>query len=111
MAALLGVAISMVFAIALSGTNSPSTKDVEDSGGFVHFVFFLAFSRWGAEAFYVNEVMHFDYMAIEPYVTQLGMTLTDAQFYKCLQNMFLSGLVWQGVALVFLKMNNRQSQK
>jgi len=112
MAALVGVAISMLFAIALSGANSPSLKEVNDSdSGIVHFIFFLSYARWGTEAFYVNEAIHFDYMDIEPYLTAKGFVATNGQFYKCLLNMFLQALVWQAVALVFLKMNNRQSQK
>lgn len=111
MAALLGVAISMLFALALSGATNPTLHDVKDSNGFVQFIFFLSYARWGSEAFYVNEVMQFDYMPIQSYVAARGFVLTNESYNICLRNIFLQALCWQLVALVFLKMNNRQAQK
>jgi len=113
MSALLGVAISMLFAIQLSGTTSPKLKDIDDPDGitFGKIIFFLSYARWGTEAFYINEVTEYEYMNIGPYVASKGYKLGDSQFSKDILNCFLGSLFWQVIALVFLKMNNRQAQK
>jgi len=110
-AALLGVAVSMLFAIMLSGTNKPSLKDVQDGNGFGQFIFFMSYARWGAEAFYINEVKSYSYMNIHSYIHAQGFVLSDDQFGIDIRNMFLQAFVWQLIALIFLKMNNRQQQK
>ena len=112
MSALLGVAIAMLFAIQLSGTSSPKLKDVNDgSNPITKTLFWLSFGRWGTEAFYINEMNHFHYENVGPYIEAQGFVLGDAQFGLDLLNMFLSSLVWQFIAMIFLKMNNRQAQK
>jgi len=112
MSALLGVAIAMLFAIQLSGTSSPKLKDVNDgSNPITKTLFWLSFGRWGTEAFYINEMDHFHYENVGPYIEAQGFVLGDAQFGLDLLNMFLSSLVWQFIAMIFLKMNNRQAQK
>lgn len=110
-AALLGVAVSMLFAIQLSGSSKPSLKDIQDGNGFGQGVFFMSYARWGSEAFYINEVKEYEYMDIQAYVTAQGYTLTNDQFAIDIRNMFLQAFIWQVVALVFLKMNHRQQQK
>eukprot|EP00656_Telonema_subtile_P001458 TRINITY_DN10649_c0_g3_i1.p1 TRINITY_DN10649_c0_g3~~TRINITY_DN10649_c0_g3_i1.p1 ORF type:complete len:1003 (-),score=263.81 TRINITY_DN10649_c0_g3_i1:69-3077(-) len=110
-AALLGVAVSMLFAIALSGSNSPKLSDVHSSNGFVQGIFFMSYARWGTEAFYVNEVRQYDYMNINTYINTQGFTLSDEQYHIDIRNCFLQALIWQVIALVFLKMNDRQRQK
>lgn len=112
MSALLGVAIAMLFAIQLSGTSSPKLKDVNDgSNPFTKTLFWLSFGRWGTEAFYINEMNHFNYENVGPYIDAQGFVLGDAQFGHDLLMLFLSSLVWQFIAMIFLKMNNRQAQK
>lgn len=112
MSALLGVAISMLFAIQLSGTSSPKLKDVNDgSNPLTKTLFFLSYARWGTEAFYINEMDHFKYENIGPYIDEQGFTLGSDQYGTDLLNIFLSSLIWQFIAMVFLKMNNRQAQK
>jgi len=87
-------------------------KDVNDgSNPITKTLFWLSFGRWGTEAFYINEMDHFHYENVGPYIEAQGFVLGDAQFGLDLLNMFLSSLVWQFFAMIFLKMNNRQAQK
>eukprot|EP00455_Lapot_gusevi_P041816 TRINITY_DN4890_c0_g8_i2.p1 TRINITY_DN4890_c0_g8~~TRINITY_DN4890_c0_g8_i2.p1 ORF type:complete len:849 (+),score=265.43 TRINITY_DN4890_c0_g8_i2:115-2661(+) len=106
---LVGVIFAMVWAIVFSGAQTKLPEVYNDFPAAVNWLWDISGPRWGLEAFYVDQLQSMTYADIQPSLNQFGYQIDN--WSKCIINIFLIGLLWQGIALFVMKVTNRDKKK
>jgi len=108
MTALIGVAVSTVWAVVFGGVQ-PNISEVKRDYGAASFLWQISYARWGVEAFYITEIEAVDYMQIQLQLKYLGFDMDN--FNKCMVAMFAIGMGWRVLAFMTMKLTNRDKKK
>ncbi|GAB5362693.1 hypothetical protein AAMO2058_000819800 [Amorphochlora amoebiformis] len=106
---LYAVIFAMMWTLIFSGVvvSLPNVEEEYTKG--LSWIWDVSPTRWGTEAFYVNEIKYYDYLNIGP-----DLDLKDyktGNIGKAFGAMFGIGLFWQFITFLLIKLLNRDKRK
>lgn len=118
-AALTGVLVALIFAVALSGIN-PTMSEVQDKPRSQQILWAISGPRWAVEGFYISQIKYYEtvpngdyegasYIDIQPGLDNTGYEVDN--FKTCIRAMFLNGIGWGLLALLVMVVSNRDKKR
>eukprot|EP01135_Chromosphaera_perkinsii_P007607 Nk52_evm63s914 gene=Nk52_evmTU63s914 len=119
-AALLGVALSLVFCVVYGG-NTPSVQEVENDSQYKNqrFIWDVSAPRWAIEGLFVNQLSYYKTVPSGPLEGQVYMNLTSGvsekgydidNFDTDVQNTLLVTIGWLVLGFIFMKLTHRSKK-